>query len=45
MSNLSTSSLQDMIAAGYSPDNIQYVLSTHFHLDHVGWNTRLVTGK
>jgi glyoxylase-like metal-dependent hydrolase (beta-lactamase superfamily II) len=45
MSNLSTSYLEDMIAAGYPPDSIDYVLCTHLHLDHVGWNTRLVNGK
>jgi glyoxylase-like metal-dependent hydrolase (beta-lactamase superfamily II) len=45
MSNLSTSYLEDMIAAGYKPESINYVLCTHLHLDHVGWNTRLVNGK
>ena len=45
MSNLSTLYLEDMIAAGYPPDSINYVLCTHLHLDHVGWNTRLVGGK
>ena len=45
MSNLSTSYMDDMIAAGYNPDGIDYVLCTHLHLDHVGWNTRLVDGK
>jgi len=45
MSNLSTPYLEDMIAAGYPPESINYVLCTHLHLDHVGWNTRLVNGK
>jgi glyoxylase-like metal-dependent hydrolase (beta-lactamase superfamily II) len=45
MSNLATSYLEDMIAAGYKPESINYVLCTHLHLDHVGWNTRLVNGK
>jgi glyoxylase-like metal-dependent hydrolase (beta-lactamase superfamily II) len=45
MSNLSTSYLEDMRAAGYPPESINYVLCTHLHLDHVGWNTRLVNGK
>lgn len=45
MSNLATSYLEDMIAAGYKPESIDYVLCTHLHLDHVGWNTRLVNGK
>lgn len=45
MSNLSTSFLEDMTTAGYPPESINYVLCTHLHLDHVGWNTRLVNGK
>ena len=45
MSNLSTSYLEDMVAAGYKPESIDFVLCTHLHLDHVGWNTRLVNGK
>jgi glyoxylase-like metal-dependent hydrolase (beta-lactamase superfamily II) len=45
MSNLATSYLDDMSAAGYKPESINYVLCTHLHLDHVGWNTRLVNGK
>jgi glyoxylase-like metal-dependent hydrolase (beta-lactamase superfamily II) len=45
MSNLSTSFLEDLVAAGYPPESINYVLCTHLHLDHVGWNTRLVNGK
>lgn len=45
MSNLSTSFLEDLSAAGYPPESINYVLCTHLHLDHVGWNTRLVNGK
>ena len=27
------------------PDSIDTVLCTHLHVDHVGWNTRLVGGK
>lgn len=36
--------LEDMAAAGYPPDSIDTVLCTHLHVDHVGWNTRLVDG-
>lgn len=36
--------LDDMAAAGYPPDSIDTVLCTHLHVDHVGWNTRLVDG-
>ena len=31
-------------AAGVGPDDINYVMCTHLHVDHVGWNTRLENG-
>ena len=34
-----------MTAAGFPPDSIDMVLCTHLHVDHVGWNTRLVDGQ
>jgi glyoxylase-like metal-dependent hydrolase (beta-lactamase superfamily II) len=37
--------LEDMTAAGFAPDSIDMVLCTHLHVDHVGWNTRLVEGR
>jgi glyoxylase-like metal-dependent hydrolase (beta-lactamase superfamily II) len=37
--------LQTMTAAGFPPDSIDTVLCTHLHVDHVGWNTRLVDGE
>jgi len=27
------------------PEDVDYVLHTHLHVDHVGWNTRLVGGR
>jgi len=30
---------------GLQPDDIDIVLCTHLHADHVGWNTRLVDGQ
>jgi glyoxylase-like metal-dependent hydrolase (beta-lactamase superfamily II) len=30
---------------GVAPDQIDYVMCTHLHADHVGWNTRLVDGR
>jgi glyoxylase-like metal-dependent hydrolase (beta-lactamase superfamily II) len=32
-------------AAGLTPDQIDCVLCTHLHVDHVGWNTRLENGR
>src|SRR5690349_18573872 len=37
--------LETLSAAGFPPDSIDTVLCTHLHVDHVGWNTRLVGGK
>ena len=37
--------LEDLSAAGFALDQIDTVLCTHMHVDHVGWNTRLVDGK
>jgi glyoxylase-like metal-dependent hydrolase (beta-lactamase superfamily II) len=36
--------LEDLKAAGVTPESVDYVLCTHMHIDHVGWNTRLVDG-
>ena len=32
-------------AAGVEPDQVDMVMCTHLHVDHVGWNTRLENGK
>ena len=37
--------LDKLTAAGFPPDSIDTVLCTHLHVDHVGWNTKLVDGK
>ena len=37
--------LADLAAAGFPAESIDTVLCTHLHVDHVGWNTRLVDGK
>jgi glyoxylase-like metal-dependent hydrolase (beta-lactamase superfamily II) len=37
--------LETMAAAGFPPQTIDTVLCTHLHVDHVGWNTRLVDGR
>ncbi len=40
----SGSFLEDMRAAGCAPEEVDYVMCTHLHADHVGWNTRLQDG-
>jgi len=37
--------LDTLTAAGFAPDSIDTVLCTHLHVDHVGWNTKLVGGQ
>jgi len=37
---LQTPFLANLKAAGYAPEDIDTVLCTHMHVDHVGWNTR-----
>ncbi len=37
---LDTPFLGRLAEAGYLPELIDYVLCTHMHVDHVGWNTR-----
>jgi glyoxylase-like metal-dependent hydrolase (beta-lactamase superfamily II) len=41
---LQTTFFDDLVAAGFGPDTIDQVVCTHMHVDHVGWNTRLVDG-
>ena len=42
---LSTDFLAQLRAAGCEPAQVQAVLCTHLHVDHVGWNTRLDNGR
>ena len=37
--------LDDLRAAGVTPEQVDLVLCTHLHVDHVGWNTRLLDGR
>jgi glyoxylase-like metal-dependent hydrolase (beta-lactamase superfamily II) len=37
--------LRDLAAAGFPRESIDYVICTHLHVDHVGWNTMLVDGR
>jgi len=42
---MQTDFLDKLTAAGYAPETIDTVMCTHMHVDHVGWNTRLVDGR
>lgn len=37
--------IERLTAAGFPPESIDYVLCTHLHVDHCGWNTHLVDGR
>lgn len=37
--------MRALAAAGISVGAIDYVMCTHLHVDHVGWNTRLENGR
>ncbi|MBT2212293.1 MULTISPECIES: MBL fold metallo-hydrolase [Actinomadura] len=36
-----TAYLDNLAAAGVRPEDVDIVVNTHLHIDHVGWNTRL----
>jgi glyoxylase-like metal-dependent hydrolase (beta-lactamase superfamily II) len=36
-----TAYLDNLRAAGVAPEDVDIVINTHLHVDHVGWNTRL----
>src|SRR5258707_8809720 len=37
--------LQRLAEAGVQPEDVDIVLCSHLHVDHVGWNTRLDNGR
>jgi glyoxylase-like metal-dependent hydrolase (beta-lactamase superfamily II) len=37
--------MRGLAAVGLKLDDIDYVMCTHLHVDHVGWNTRLENGR
>ena len=39
--HLDTAFLDNLAAAGVAPEDVDVVINTHLHIDHVGWNTRL----
>ncbi|MGW2863574.1 MBL fold metallo-hydrolase [Streptomyces sp. NPDC001205] len=42
---LDTGFLERLTAAGFPPESVDLVITTHLHTDHVGWNTCLVGGN
>ena len=41
---LQTPFLERLAVAGFAPEDIDLVVCTHLHVDHVGWNTQWVAG-
>ena len=37
--------LADLAAAGFAAEAVDFVLCSHMHYDHVGWNTQLLDGR
>ena len=37
--------LERLAEAGFQPEDIDVVMCTHLHVDHVGWNTQLRDGR
>jgi len=37
--------LDRLKALGFAPEDVDFVMCTHLHADHVGWNTRLDNGR
>jgi glyoxylase-like metal-dependent hydrolase (beta-lactamase superfamily II) len=37
--------LERLKAAGVRPEDVDFVMCTHLHVDHVGWNTKLENGR
>lgn len=37
--------MANLLAAGVTPEEIDFVMCTHLHVDHVGWNTQLKDGR
>jgi len=43
--HLNTNYIGALAEAGVEPEQVDFVMCTHLHWDHVGWNTRLIDGK
>jgi glyoxylase-like metal-dependent hydrolase (beta-lactamase superfamily II) len=44
-SMMETDYLAKIAALGLAPEDIDFVMCTHLHVDHVGWNTQRVDGR
>jgi glyoxylase-like metal-dependent hydrolase (beta-lactamase superfamily II) len=42
---MQTAFLENLARAGVLPEQVDYVMCSHLHFDHVGWNTRLRDGQ
>src|SRR5271154_5809979 len=42
---LNTPFFERLAACGCKPESVDFVMCTHLHVDHVGWNTRLEDGR
>lgn len=43
--NLQSDYLARLTAVGVNPNDVDYVMCTHMHVDHVGWHTRSEDGR
>ena len=37
--------IEELASVGVHPEEVDIVLCTHLHVDHVGWNTKLLDGR
>ena len=37
--------IEELAGVGVHPEEVDFVLCTHLHVDHVGWNSRLLDGR
>ncbi|OSI73196.1 MBL fold metallo-hydrolase [Bradyrhizobium canariense] len=42
---LRTPFLENLASAGVRPEQVDFVMCSHLHADHIGWNTRLLNGE
>src|SRR6059058_5686375 len=43
--HMKSSFIDDLSRVGVKPEDVDFVMCTHLHWDHVGWNTRLAAGQ